>query len=89
MEELTTLEICYLGTIDTQIDNIIHGQVPNILNEFEQLEYEWQYQESTIQSPHHRTIGYGLSRHLTYKEMIELHLFLQDKFSGKAFFIQE
>ena len=86
-EDFNTLEICYLGMINSDTDKSVTSTIQSFLNQSEDLQYNWYFSEASISEPFHRVIGWDLSRGLDSFELVKLHLLLQEKYSGNVFVI--
>ena len=87
-EQFYSIELCYYGEIDSDLDIELMSLMNEVLDELEDLEHQWYFRESTLQAPHHRLNGWELSRPLDYYELVDLHTILQETYEGNVFIIR-
>ena len=87
MEENYTVELCYMGMIDLDVDAELREFMSETIDMFEDITGSWYFQESTLSEPHHRLIGWSLSRPLSYLERIYIHHTLLENYDGSVFII--
>jgi len=80
-----SIELCYLGIIDLELDKAIDKVVSDTFSKFKQFGFDDYFSEASIDEPYHRLKGYDMSRDLNYLETIDLHLALEKEFGGKVF----
>lgn len=87
MQEDYTLEVCYLGMSDLEMDANIRENLPEFMNRVNEgdLEVKWSYQESDYGDLPFRVHGFTTNRSLNEFEKITLHLQLVEEFGGDVF----
>lgn len=88
MEQLNSIELCYMGQIDIPLDKEVDTKIKELFNSFKDLKHEWYFNESSISAPLHRLKGYSLSRPLEYEELLHLRFYLLEHFEDKVFLIR-
>lgn len=87
-EQFFSIELCYQGSIDSQLDKELIELIPQVIADFDKVNCEWYFSEATLKEPHHRLMGWSLSRNLSYYELVALHNVLVNIYGGRVFIIR-